>query len=83
MNRDEDFKLETTPDGKAFYTNLEKICKGLPEFGPLWCYICRKEISDFGLYSKTGFFSFEAGRDIWFKVFHDKCYYSKNELKTE
>lgn len=83
MREDKDFKPEKLEDGRIVYTNLDEVCKTLPEFGPLWCYICNKEIEDFSMNSNVGWWRYEAEDNaLWFKVFHDDCYYptmKKNE----
>ena len=72
MREDKDFKPEILEDGKIVYTNLDEACKGLPEWNDcLWCSICRKPITTM---KDINFFRFEAGKDLWFKVFHDLCY---------
>ncbi len=83
MREDKDFKPTTLEDGTTVYTNLDEVCKGLPEFGSLWCSICHEEIDEITMKSKTGFFRMKVGNTWWYKVFHDDCYMPKDNKKAE
>jgi hypothetical protein len=77
MQIDDDFKPITMPDGSVVYTNLEKVCAGLPEWNDyLWCSTCRKPVTTM---KDIHFFRFEAGKDLWFKVFHEECLFPHKE----
>jgi len=72
MREDKDFKPETLEDGSTVYTNLDEACKNLPEWNDcLWCTYCRKPITTM---KDINFFRFDTGKDLWFKVFHEKCH---------
>ena len=73
MREDKDFKPMITDEGKTIYTNLDEVCKGLPEWNDyLICTFCRKPVTTM---KDINFFRFEAGKDLWFKVFHEECYF--------
>ena len=75
MSEDKDFKPVKGMDG--VYTNIDEVCKGLPEFGPIRCYICRKDVVlDFN--TQTGFFERNEGGVVWTLAFHDACRSPKN-----
>ena len=80
MREDKDFKPEVLEDGSTVYTNLDKVCEGLPEWNDmLWCTYCRKPITTM---KDINFFRWDNGKELWFKVFHDECYSTSN-IKQE
>ena len=81
MRKDEDFKQSVCSDGSIIYTNLEKVCEGLPEWNDcLWCFICRKPINTM---KDIHFFRWEKGTELWFRVFHPECYFPKSGGKVD
>jgi len=77
MREDSDFQPTKLDDGTLVYTNLEKACEGLPEWNDmLWCTFCRKPITTM---KDINFFRWDNGKELWFKVFHESCYYSSDK----
>ena len=79
MREDKDFKPNECSDGNIIYTNLEKVCEGLPEWGDIYCYICRQKIKHDPDDSNINFYSFDNKRELWYKFFHSECKHPKGQ----
>ena len=84
MRKDEDFKPTKLKDDSIVYTNLDEVCKDLPEWGNLLCYICKKPITTPDPNDATiNFFRFEHKGELWYKVFHSECYDSNDQKELK
>lgn len=83
MREDKDFKPSECSDGSIIYTDLEKICEGLPEWGDIYCSICHEKFKHDPDDGDANFYRFDVGQDIWYKFYHSNCKHTQKHNSDE